>query len=93
MPYQRRVPKLKGFSNPNRKGYTPVNIEVLATYFDGDVTPEALYAHGLAHKGRPVKVLGRGEIDKPLTVKAHAFSAAAKAKIEAAGGRVETLGG
>jgi large subunit ribosomal protein L15 len=93
MPYQRRVPKLKGFSNPNRKEYTPVNIEVLATYFDGDVTPEALYAHGLAHKGRPVKVLGRGQIDKPLTVRAHAFSAAAKAKIEAAGGRVETLGG
>jgi len=93
MPYQRRVPKLKGFSNPNRKEYTPVNIEVLATYFDADVTPEALYAHGLAHKGRPVKVLGRGQIDKPLTVKAHAFSAAAKAKIEAAGGRIETLGG
>ena len=66
---------------------------MLATYFDADVTPEALYAHGLAHKGRPVKVLGRGQIDKPLTVKAHAFSAAAKAKIEAAGGRVETLGG
>ena len=59
MPYQRRVPKLKGFSNPNRKEYTPVNIEVLATYFDADVTPEALYAHGLAHKGRPVKVLGQ----------------------------------
>ena len=93
MPYQRRVPKLKGFSNPNRKEYTPVNIEVLATYFDADVTPEALYAHGLAHKGRPVKVLGRGQIDKPLTVRAHAFSAAAKAKIEAAGGRVETLDG
>jgi len=93
MPYQRRVPKLKGFSNPDRKEYTPVNVEVLATYFDADVTPEALYAHGLAHKGRPVKVLGRGQIDKPLTVKAHAFSAAAKAKIEAAGGRVETLGG
>ena len=93
MPYQRRVPKLKGFSNPNRKEYTPVNVEVLATYFDGDVTPEALYAHGLAHKGRPVKVLGRGQIGKPLTVKAHAFSAAAKAKIEAAGGRIETLGG
>jgi len=93
MPYQRRVPKLKGFSNPNRKEYAPVNIEVLVTYFDAEVTPEALYAHGLAHKGRPVKVLGRGQIDKPLTVKAHAFSAAAKAKIEAAGGRVETIGG
>ena len=93
MPYQRRVPKLKGFSNPNRKEYAPVNIEVLATYFDAEVTPEALYAHGLAHKGRPVKVLGRGQLDKALTVRAHAFSAAAKAKIEAAGGRIETLGG
>src|SRR5439155_23209234 len=93
MPYQRRVPKLKGLYNPNREEYAPVNIEVLPTYFDGDVTPEALYAHGRAHKGRPVKVLGRGQIDEALTVKAHAFSAAAKAKIEAAGGRIETLGG
>jgi large subunit ribosomal protein L15 len=92
MPYQRRVPKLKGFSNPGRTAFTPVNVEVLAKYFDGDVTPEALYVHGLAHKGRPVKILGRGLIDKPLTVQAHAFSATAKAKIEAAGGRVETLG-
>jgi large subunit ribosomal protein L15 len=91
MPYQRRVPKLKGFSNPNRVEYAPVNVEVLATYFDGDVSPGDLYAHGLAHKGAPVKILGRGEIDKALTVKAHAFSATAKAKIEAAGGTVETL--
>jgi large subunit ribosomal protein L15 len=62
------------------------------TYFDGEVTPEALYAHGLAHKGRPVKILGRGELGKALTVSAHAFSATARAKIEAAGGRVQTLG-
>ena len=66
MPLQRRVPKLKGFTNPNRVEYAPVNVEVLAKYFDGEVTPEALYAHGLAHKGRPVKVLARGEIDKAL---------------------------
>ena len=92
MPYQRRVPKLKGFTNPNRVEYTPVNVEVLATYFDGEVTPKDLYAHGLAHKGSPVKILGRGEIGKALTVKAHAFSATAKAKIEAAGGTVETIG-
>ena len=92
MPYQRRVPKLKGFTNPNRVEYSPVNVEVLATYFDGAVSPQDLYAHGLAHKGSPVKILGRGEIDKPLTVKAHAFSATAKAKIEAAGGTIETIG-
>jgi large subunit ribosomal protein L15 len=92
MPLQRRVPKLKGFSNPNRVEYAPVNVELLAKYFDDEVTPEALYAHGLAHKGKPVKVLARGEIDKALVVKAHACSAAAKAKIEAAGGRVELLG-
>jgi large subunit ribosomal protein L15 len=92
MPLQRRIPKLKGFSNPSRVAYVPVNVETLATYFDGEVTPEALYAHGLARKGKPVKVLARGEIDKALSVKAHAFSAAAKAKIEAAGGTAEVVG-
>ena len=86
------MPKLKGFSNPNRVAFTPVNVETLGTYFDGEVTPEALYAHGLAHKGRPVKILARGELSKALTVKAHAFSAAAKAKIEAAGGTAEPVG-
>jgi large subunit ribosomal protein L15 len=92
MPLQRRVPKLKGFTNPNRVEYSPVNVEVLAKYFDDEVTPEALYAHGLAHKGRPVKILARGELDKPLVVHAHAFSAAARSKIEAAGGRAEAIG-
>jgi large subunit ribosomal protein L15 len=91
MPLQRRVPKLKGFSNPNRVAYTPVNVELLAKYFDAEVTPEALYAHGLARRGRPVKVLARGEIDKALTVRAHAFSDAAREKIETAGGSVEVL--
>ena len=91
MPLIRRVPKLKGFSNPNRVEYAPVNVEVLATYFDDEVTPEALYEHGLARKGAKVKVLARGELDKKLTVKAHAFSKAAKEKIEAAGGTVEVL--
>ncbi len=91
MPLIRRVPKLKGFTNPNRVEYAPVNVEILAKYFDGDVTPEALYAHGLAHKGSKIKVLARGELDKKLTVKAHAFSKAAKEKIEAAGGTAEVL--
>jgi large subunit ribosomal protein L15 len=92
MPLIRRVPKLKGFTNPNRVEYAPVNVEILAKYFDGDVTPEALYAHGLAHKGAKIKVLARGELDKKLTVQAHAFSKAARDKIEAAGGTVEVLG-
>jgi large subunit ribosomal protein L15 len=91
MPLIRRVPKLKGFTNPNRVEYSPVNVEILAKYFDDDVTPEALYRHGLAHKGSKIKVLARGELDKKLSVKAHAFSKAAKQKIEAAGGTAEVL--
>ena len=91
MPLIRRIPKLKGFKNPNRVEFAPVNVEILAKYFDEDVTPEALYRHGLAHKGAKIKVLARGELDKKLTVKAHAFSKAAKEKIEAAGGTAEVL--
>ena len=92
MPLQRRIPKLKGFRNPNRVEYAVVNVETLARYFDTEVDPAALYAHGLARKGRPVKVLARGELDKALTVRAHAFSEAAKAKIERAGGAAELVG-
>ena len=91
MPLIRRIPKLKGFKNPNRVEFAPVNVEILAKYFDDDVTPEALYKHGLAHKGAKIKVLARGELDKKLTVRAHAFSKAAKEKIEAAGGTAEVL--
>ena len=91
MPLIRRIPKLKGFKNPNRVEFAPVNVEILAKYFDQDVTPEALYRHGLAHKGAKIKVLARGELDKKLVVKAHAFSKAAKEKIEAAGGTAEVL--
>lgn len=91
MPLIRRVPKMKGFKNPNRDAYAPVNVELLAKYFDGEVTPEAIVAHGLAHKGSRIKVLARGQIDKPLTVRAHAFSKAAREKIEAAGGTADVL--
>jgi large subunit ribosomal protein L15 len=91
MPLIRRVPKLKGFTNPNRVEYAPVNVELLARYFDDEVTPEALYGHGLAHKGARIKVLARGELDRKLTVRAHAFSKAAREKIEAAGGTAEVL--
>ena len=91
MPLQRRVPKLKGFTNPSRVEYAVVNVETLAKYFDKDVDPDALAKHGLAHKGRPVKILARGELDKALTVRAHAFSATAREKIEAAGGTAEVI--
>jgi large subunit ribosomal protein L15 len=92
MPLQRRVPKLKGFTNPSRDEYAVVNVETLARYFDAEVDPAALLEHGLVRKGRRVKVLARGELDKALTVRAHAFSEAAKAKIERAGGTAELIG-
>jgi large subunit ribosomal protein L15 len=92
MPLQRRVPKLKGFTNVNRVEYAVVNVEVLSKYYEGgEVTPDALAAHGLVHKSLPVKILARGELDHALTVKAHAFSKAAKAKIEQAGGTAELI--
>jgi large subunit ribosomal protein L15 len=92
MPLIRRVPKLKGFKNPNRVEYAVVNVGSLGGVFDGEVDPKTLLEHGLVRKGRPVKILARGEIDKPLTFRAHAFSEAARAKIEGAGGRAEVLG-
>jgi large subunit ribosomal protein L15 len=93
MPLQRRVPKLKGFSNPNRVEWAVVNVDRLAAAFDAgsSVTPEDLLGKGIVRKGLPVKVLGRGDIDRALTVRAHAVSASARAKIEGAGGTVELI--
>ena len=92
MPYARRVPKLKGFTNPNRVEYAVVNVEALGKVFaSGEVAPAALLAHGLVRKGRPVKILGRGELQIALVVRAQAFSDTARAKIEQAGGRAEIV--
>ncbi|TML02294.1 MAG: 50S ribosomal protein L15 [Actinobacteria bacterium] len=93
MPLQRRVPKLKGFTNPNRVAWTVVNVGSLADAFERgtEVTPELLRGRGMARKGAPVKVLGEGQLDKALTVRVHAVSASAKSKIEQAGGSVEVL--
>jgi large subunit ribosomal protein L15 len=93
MPLARRVPKLKGFTNPNRVEYAAINVARLSEVFDASaaVGPEEMYAHGLVRKGRQVKVLAQGQIDKALTVRAHAFSQAAKAKIEQAGGTAEVV--
>ncbi len=93
MPLQRRIPKLGGFTNINRVEYSPINLDRLAAFeAQAVVDPEALRARGLLRKGKkPVKILGRGELSIPLTVKVHAVSAGARRKIEAAGGRVELL--
>ena len=93
MPLARRVPKLKGFRNPNRQEWAVVNVERLAQAFEGtrEVDPEAMRERGLVRDGLPVKVLARGDVGRPITVRAHAFSAAARAKIEQAGGKAEIL--
>ncbi|ADG87308.1 50S ribosomal protein L15 [Thermobispora bispora] len=94
LPLQRRVPKLKGFSNSLfKKTYQVVNLSQLAKLYPqgGEVTPEDLVAKGAVRKNQPVKVLGNGEISVALNVKAHAFSASAKEKIAAAGGSVSQL--
>lgn len=91
-PLSMRLPKLPGFKNPNKEYFAIVNLETLNQFDAGtEVTPELLRERGLIrHRGR-VKVLAEGEIDRALTVKAHAFSAKAKEKIEAAGGTVELI--
>ena len=89
---KQRVPKLKGFNNPFRVEYHVVNLEALESFAAGtDVNPESLRSHGLVAKRGLVKVLGRGELTKALTVRAHAFSGKARQAIEAAGGTVEVV--
>jgi large subunit ribosomal protein L15 len=92
MPLQRRMPKLRGFRNPNREAYTVVNIDRLTVFAAGStVTPDDLRARGLVkHRGR-IKVLGEGELSGALRVHAHAFSLGASEKIKAAGGTVEVI--
>jgi large subunit ribosomal protein L15 len=94
MPLHRRVPKLGGFSNLRFKTtYQVVNIGRLTELYPdgGDVTPESLAAKGAVRAGELVKVLGNGEAGAAWRVSAHAFSAAAKEKITAAGGTVTQL--
>ena len=99
-PIHMRMRKLRGphkkqsmpFENFRTKSQ-PVNLADLEARFDdgAEVTPETLKEKGLAKRSDPIKILARGEISKKLTIKAHAFSAAAKTKVEAAGGSCHTL--
>jgi large subunit ribosomal protein L15 len=93
MPLHRRVPK-RGFHNPFRVEYAVVNLDTLAEVFEAgsSVTPDVLRERGLVRKsGARIKVLGRGDISKKLTVQAHKFSGSAAEKIAAAGGVAEVL--
>jgi large subunit ribosomal protein L15 len=91
LPLHMRLPKLPGFTNPFRVEYQAVNLDTIADSGLDEVTPEALFARSLISKGALVKVLGRGELSRPVTVRAHAFSRSAEAAITAAGGTVEKL--
>ncbi|MBA3266244.1 MAG: 50S ribosomal protein L15 [Nocardioidaceae bacterium] len=93
MPLHMRLPKLKGFKNQFRVEYQVVNLDKLSELFPegGAVTPADLVAKGAVRDNAPVKILGGGDVTVELQVTAHAFSASARAKITAAGGRTTQL--
>jgi large subunit ribosomal protein L15 len=94
MPLQRRVPKF-GFRNRNRVEYKGINLDTLQTLVDDKkvemIDPEILVSVGLASKNDRIKILGRGELSAKVEVKAHGFSASAKAAVEGKGGTATTL--
>ena len=94
MPLIRRMPKV-GFQNPFRVEYAVVNLKALASLGTVErVTPDVLVEAGLIRrKTRPIKVLGSGDLGRPLVIQAHKFSKSAMEKIQAAGGRAEVIGG
>lgn len=93
MPLARRVPKLPGFTPRKRNVFSIVNVADLERFeISAVVDPQALAAAGLIKKERErVKILGDGELSRSLTVRAHAFTGAARQKIEAAGGKAEVI--
>lgn len=94
LPLVRRLPHTRGFTNIFKVSYQVVNLDTLEATFDSgaQVTPAALMEHGVIDHTQNVKVLGRGQLNKALNVQAHAFSASAKEKIAAAGGKTEEIG-
>mgnify|MGYP000936425461 FL=1 len=95
LPFYRRLPFIRGegFTPPNQVEYEEINLEKLASFAaDAEITPETLVeADLLRSTKKPVVIMGRGEISVPLTVRVHRITKGARAKIEAAGGRVELL--
>ncbi len=95
LPFYRKLPFMRGegFSPINRVEYNEINVEQLERFKAGtEITPELLMEQGMLHKkSNPVVILGRGELKKALTVKAHRFSTSAKEKVESAGGTAELI--
>ena len=92
MPIFRRVPKLKGFKPPTRKVYGAVNLSVIDSLEGMEIGPGELRSAGVLRKrDKLVKILGEGEVSRAVRVRAHAFSASARNKIETAGGTVEVI--
>lgn len=93
MPLHMRLPKLRGFTNPFRVTYQVVNLDKLVSLYPdgGEVTVDDLVAKGAVRPGELVKILGGGEVTVPLTVSVNAYSAAAREKIEGAGGTVTEI--
>lgn len=93
MPLVQRLPKMRGFKNPARIEFQPVNVATINEAFPngGNVTVDSLVKAGLARKGHLIKVLGQGDISVKVSVEAHAFSKSAQEKIAAAGGSITTV--
>jgi len=91
LPLMQRIPKLRGFKNPFRIDYTPVNVGALQQVDGDSVDLAGLVALGLAGKGDLVKILGDGELSRAIRVEAHAFSKSAEAAITAAGGSITVV--
>lgn len=95
LPYYRRLPFMRGegFSTPTKQDYNEINLDALNKFKAGtEVTPQLLAENNLlSHKNNPIVLLGNGEISSALTIKVHRVTKGAKAKIEAAGGKVELL--
>lgn len=94
MPLARRLPK-RGFKNPFRVAYTPINVGRLVAALEGksEITLDDIYESGLVKQGALVKILGEGEVTAAVTVEAHRFSKSAAEKIAAAGGTAKALEG
>ncbi|MDY6907928.1 MAG: 50S ribosomal protein L15 [Chloroflexota bacterium] len=93
LPIVKRLPEQRGFTNIFRTEYATVRVDRLNLFEEeSEVTPQGMLAAGLVRSlKRPVKILGDGELTKPLTVRAHRFTQTARAKIEGAGGRAEEI--
>jgi large subunit ribosomal protein L15 len=91
LPLMQRIPKLRGFKNPFRIDYTPVNVSALQAIDEASIDLDGFVANGLARKGDLVKVLGGGELTKAISVEAHAFSKSAESAITGAGGSITVV--